>query len=516
MRQAPTFDPTGGFSPELLDLGKRYQDSFQEISAAVMIVVPKTGLILCANQHGEDLTGYEAEDLCGWPLKELFVPEDQGRIINLLRGLDQQLYSENAELREHSLTVRKKSKRRVYCNLGIRRSKVNGDVSVLTLTDISAIKLQEMELRAASDYTNAILNSVYEMIFVIDAQGIIQSANTSALLNINLDFRRDQLAGQHFSRIFPGLPAEEVTYGSLPNLGVETTAVRLNQTELPVLVTSAVLQSGKPEKRQVILVANDITERKAQESKIAEQQMMLVQASKLSSLGEMASSIAHEIHNPLQIISGTSELLLLKTMDSATPKQDLSEGLAKIEQMTTRIAKTVHGLQALSRDQRHDEMEMVDLARIVSDTLELCQQKITSSVDTFEISLPTEPVLINCRPTQISQVILNLLNNSCDAVLNNRPNWIVLKAEKINEDPTSTIEISVTDSGHGIPPHIANKLFTPFYTTKPIGKGTGLGLSVSKSLIEAHKGNFYLDRSSKHTRFAFRLPLGQSPGRMIS
>lgn len=498
-------------SNDVEKLREFYQNSFEEVSAAILVVHPKSELILCGNQHCEDLTGYETGELANWPFKNIFFQEDHTRIMILLRDAEQQLSSDNSEIREHSLSVRKKSRRRVYCDVGIRKSKRDRNLLIFTMTDISEIKIQEMELRASYDYRDAILNSVNEMIFVIEPSGFIHSSNTSAHLNLDSDFKNDNLVGQHFSKIFPELPSEQVVYGSLPSLGVETTAVRLNLSTLPVFVTSSVLLSTKISKRLIILVANDITDRKAHESKIAEQQMMLIQAAKLSSLGEMASSIAHEIHNPLQIISGTSELLLMASADPLTPLHNLKDGLIKIEQMTSRIAKTVHGLQALSRDQKNDDMEIVELRKIIDDTLEICLQKIKTQVDHFDILLPQEPIHILCRSTQISQVILNLLNNSCDAIYNRRPNWIVLKAETTLQENESMVEVSVTDSGNGVPAEIANKFFTPFYTTKSFGKGTGLGLSVSKSLIEAHKGSIYLDRSSIHTRFVFRLPKAGFP-----
>jgi signal transduction histidine kinase len=113
---------------------------------------------------------------------------------------------------------------------------------------------------------------------------------------------------------------------------------------------------------------------------------------------------------------------------------------------------------------------------------------------------------VECRAAQVSQVIINLLNNSSDAIRDLKSRWISLD---ISESP-DTIQISVTDSGASISPEIVKKLMTPFFTTKAAGNGTGIGLSVSKAIIEAHKGRFYFDSTTPNTRFVIEIPRNQS------
>lgn len=110
--------------------------------------------------------------------------------------------------------------------------------------------------------------------------------------------------------------------------------------------------------------------------------------------------------------------------------------------------------------------------------------------------------MLNCRGVQISQVLLNLLNNAFDAIELLPEKWIKLDAMKMED----TIVIHVTDSGHGIPEEEREKIFQPFYTTKPIGKGTGLGLSLSRKIVQDHKGTLTLDTNSAHTRFVIKIP----------
>ena len=111
--------------------------------------------------------------------------------------------------------------------------------------------------------------------------------------------------------------------------------------------------------------------------------------------------------------------------------------------------------------------------------------------------------------TQISQVLLNLLNNAHDAIkeLGENPKWIQIDVHKKDE---KYIQLSVTDCGHGIPKQHLNKIMQPFFTTKEVGKGTGLGLSISSEIIKNHGGSLTYDAQSKHTRFVIELPMRQS------
>jgi signal transduction histidine kinase len=104
---------------------------------------------------------------------------------------------------------------------------------------------------------------------------------------------------------------------------------------------------------------------------------------------------------------------------------------------------------------------------------------------------------------QIAQVLLNLIRNSCDAIERGAEKWIRIAVTRLPD----SIEISVSDSGRGIPENVREKIFQPFFTTKEVGRGTGLGLSVSKGIVEAHGGTITLDTKSTHTRFVVTLPL---------
>ena len=228
--------------------------------------------------------------------------------------------------------------------------------------------------------------------------------------------------------------------------------------------------------------------------------MQLIQSSKMASLGEMASGMAHEINNPLTIILGKISVIRVMLDDMEIHQPQLVEEIQKIKTTTERIGKIVKGLKTFSRSSDNDPFEIVALDKIIAETLDLCAERF--KVSGIEINIDKIPeIFVICRPGQISQVLLNLFNNTFDAVDSLKEKWIHLSFKVKNQ----TILIFVTDSGKGIPSIVADKIMDPFYTTKDVKKGTGLGLSIAKGIIESHGGQFWFDKDYPNTRFVIEL-----------
>lgn len=253
-------------------------------------------------------------------------------------------------------------------------------------------------------------------------------------------------------------------------------------------------------------IMRDVTELKESERLIEAQRIRLSATAKMSALGEMAGGLSHEIINPLAIIHGNALLLEQLSEQGNFSPAELREATRTIVSTTERISKIVHALRAFARDVPDDPFELVALKGVLEETAALCRSRFQARGIRFEIEPVSGSLSLECRPVQISQVLLNLLNNACDAVAGTEDPWIrVSVAEGRNE-----LRIMVTDSGHGIPTALRERIFQPFFTTKEVGKGTGLGLSLSSGIAETHSGSLSIDDTCPSTRFVLTLPVRPS------
>jgi C4-dicarboxylate-specific signal transduction histidine kinase len=234
----------------------------------------------------------------------------------------------------------------------------------------------------------------------------------------------------------------------------------------------------------------------------------LANASKMATLGEIAAGVAHEINNPLHTLTLTSHLLQRLANAGQLSADGIQPHLDKVETCVQRMATIVSELKEFSRDSSHDDYKPVPLTRVINETLDLCHSRLLSKDVEVKVSEVPDGWEAECRPSQISQVLLNLLNNAFDAVREHKSRWI--KLEVLEKGPI--FEISVTDSGPGIPNDVARRIMDPFFTTKPPGKGTGLGLSISSNIMTDHGGSLTLDSRSPNTRFVMTLPKTQTVG----
>lgn len=233
------------------------------------------------------------------------------------------------------------------------------------------------------------------------------------------------------------------------------------------------------------------------------------QSAKLSALGEMAAGIAHEINNPLAIVHGISQVISLQLQQAQnTGKLDLAT-LVKQSQdvMNTihRIDQIVNSLRYFVWDDVRNPPQEASIQEILDNLLVLSAEK--SKRLGVKISLNNQLTATDtlfCKPMQISQVLINLVNNSFDAVDHLSEKWI-----KINiSGDEQQIFFQVQDSGKGIPESIQENILKPFYTNKVSSKssGMGLGLSIVKRIIDQHKGSIKIDNQQPHTTFEITIP----------
>jgi len=272
--------------------------------------------------------------------------------------------------------------------------------------------------------------------------------------------------------------------------------------------------SIKEEKSQISRLDGiflDITEQKRVSNLLTQQQSKMASSARLSALGEMAGGIAHEINNPLAIIHLRTHQLAQKASKGPVMPEDALAIANGIETTSIRISKIIKSLQTVARESERDPFELVTLSSIIGDAFELCYQRMRKNGIVVTIADFPENLEIECKRVQISQVLINLLNNAFDAVINERVREIHVSIREVSIENRDYVEIAIVDNGKPIPVELAQKIFQPFFTTKGVGKGTGLGLSISKGIIEAHDGSITLDTEFENTRFVILLPKFQPP-----
>lgn len=219
---------------------------------------------------------------------------------------------------------------------------------------------------------------------------------------------------------------------------------------------------------------------------------------KMATLGEMSGSIAHEINNPLTIMLGYADRIKKTKAENIEHSYEAAD---KIITVIHRVAKIVKSMKAYARIDSDDPMEVSNFKTIIDDTLSLCFEKIKLSGIDLKLGKIVNVNLL-CKDVQISQVILNLLNNASDAIKDKDEKWIEISSAQEDD----LLYIFIADSGVIEDPYVKRKMFQPFFTTKGKGLGTGLGMNISKNIIDAHAGSISLE-DTLNTTFKITLPI---------
>lgn len=231
----------------------------------------------------------------------------------------------------------------------------------------------------------------------------------------------------------------------------------------------------------------------------------LFHAQRLAGVGRLTAGVAHELTNPIGIITATCNNLLSQIADDDLSTDELLRYVEMIDHSAWRCARLITTL----RDYTHTDglsLEPCDLNDIIRESLVLVSYEFERRYN-IKIVADLEPdlPLLDCNQNQITQVLINLLTNAGDAL---RESGGTIEVSSYALEEEDALGFSVGDSGTGVPHEISGRIFEPFFTTKPVGKGTGLGLSIAANIVELHGGQIQLANSSDDgATFTVVLPL---------
>ncbi len=368
--------------------------------------------------------------------------------------------------------------------------------------------MRAIELRSREEHLKSILDTIPDAMIVIDEQGVIRSFSRAA--ERQFGFTQQEAIGQNVSILMPNPHREEhdsylerykIT-GERRIIGIGRVVVGQRKDGSTFPMNLAVGEMKSDGKRFFTGFVRDLTERQQAELKLQELQSEIVHISRLSALGEMASTLAHELNQPLTAITnylkGSQRMLADLSDDQSKPVID---AIGKATAQALRAGEIIRRLREfVARGEPEKSVESINALVREASTLALIGVR-EQDIKTF-FRLDPKAGFVMVDKVQIQQVVLNLIRNAIEAMGQSGGKDLTISTA-LGKDGLTTV--SVIDSGTGIDPSIMNQLFQPFVTTK--AEGMGIGLSISRTIIQAHGGRIGAEPNpAGGTAFSFTLP----------
>lgn len=354
---------------------------------------------------------------------------------------------------------------------------------------IEKLKTQE-ELRFLQEYSRHIIESAAEGIVTCDRAYRLTSFSPAA--EKLLSYRSEEILGSPLDKFFE--KSEDLT--RLNNLikengyakNFETTLLDKSGETIPVVLSFSRFKGPKEKTMGLVGVIRDLRE-------VKELQTQLIQSGKLAAIGQLAAGVAHEINNPLAIVSGHVQLLLSEVDDPETKSilQSVNSELDRCKDIT-------QGLLSFSGESKTKKFEELNLNKCVENALFLLKHKLALSNIKLIMRLGKNLPKIRGNFSQLQQVFINLFFNAIDAMP--KGGNLYLRTSSTN---AGFVKITITDTGIGIANEDLPRIFEPFFTTKEPGRGVGLGLSISHGIIKDHGGEIEVQSHKDKTTFTIKL-----------
>jgi len=349
--------------------------------------------------------------------------------------------------------------------------------------DITHLKELEKMLERSEKKYHEIFNSIPNPVFVLDAESLeIRDCNDAVRAVYGYD--RSEILRRCFVELFP--QEEQPRYvAKVMRSSVIHQARQIHKDGRTLFVDMWISPAEYPGRKALLVTTSDITKR-------LEAEQQLIQASKMATLGEMATGVAHELNQPLAVIKTASRFFLKKVKNNEPIQASVMSTMAEeIDSHVDRASRIINHMREFGR-KTDRKLDSISINAVLRKTSEIFSQQLKARgievVWDLEDSLPS----VHADANRLEQVFINLLINARDAIEEKVAAHPHLKGEKkiflISRRQERMVQVEVRDSGKGIPSGIIDKIFEPFFTTKEVGKGTGLGLSISYQIVQDFNG----------------------------
>ncbi len=470
-----------------LDMTKRMQierDFNQEMvdtMQALLISVSPCGRILSFNQKAEQVTGYSEEEVIDKYWVDVLMAEenrkaDQQLLSNVLKGEAEQMNFQSI------LLTKNHRKRFINWHASFRQNLEKGKLGlVLFGIDITGQLQVDHDLKQAISQWENIFSAIQDPALIVSKESVILDANPATFTATRKT--RPEVIGHKICDI---LHLGRATTAPCPlEQYIAKGQSRIIETELRgfhgnYLLTISPLNMDDGGQEAALLVARDLTEEELMKAEA-------LRSAQLASVGELAAGVAHEINNPINGIINYAQIILDDPDDP-----DNLDLLERIKKEGKRIASIVSNLLDFSR-RREESPEEVAIQNILNKSLELVSHRFKDDMILLDMKLPDDLPIVYCNSQQIQQVLLNILSNARYALNDKFPGpdpkkKLTIRGETVTHAKDTFVRLSITDNGSGIEQDLIDRVFDPFYSSKPKGEGTGLGLSISHGLIQDNKG----------------------------
>ncbi len=476
------------------------EKKYREVIEGTQDLITQTdrhGNFVFVNKVAEKILGVPPEDGMGMSAFQFIHPDDQDRTVEWFNNAVAEK-KKVAKIENRQVNIRTGEARSVLWSSSFHYD-LSGSLKGINGIgrDITDYKRSQEALKQSEAYLRTLIFSIPDLVWLKNEAGVYIFCNSrferlygakedEIIGKTDYDFVEKELAdffrkndSLAIAKGSPRINEEEVTYADDGHKEL------LETIKTPIYTKDRQLIG-------VLGIARDITERRKAEEERRDLETQLRQSQKIEAIGTIAGGIAHDFNNILGIIMGNMEL----AADSIDDQDAVRLNLEEIKKASLRAGEVIKQLLNYSR-KTEQVQKIVDVRLILTESIKLLRSSIPSSID-IQLNLPEELKTIKADPTQVHQVLINLCTNAAHAMEENggtlkiEVSEIQLDTDTVTQFQEITsghyIQLTVSDTGHGIDPEIKDSIFDPYFTTKTIEKGTGMGLAIVLGIVKNHNG----------------------------